>query len=121
MKKSAARLLALFLLLLPLLALFAHAGEKKAADKKVMKKAAKDVVALKQGLTYLRLGNDHLAIEAFSKAIELNPKLAEAYSRRGGIYYKLGDHERGVEDTKAAARLGYRPARRGLKNMGIAW
>ena len=104
---------ALFLLLLPLLANPSHAAEKKKADE--------GTVALNRGISDLNLGNDRAAIQAFSKAIRLNPKLAEAYGRRGDVYDKLGEHERAIIDIKVAARLGYRPARKVLKDMGIAW
>ena len=45
------------------------------------------------------------AIKEYSKAIRLNPELAEAYYNRGLTYKKLGQLERAIEDYNAAIRL----------------
>lgn len=55
---------------------------------------------------YYRLGGDLIAIEDFSKAIELNPNYTEAYFQRGAIWFRIGDEEKMIEDFKSAARLG---------------
>ena len=47
------------------------------------------------------------AIKDYTKAIELNPELAEAYDARGFVYFdKLGDKNRGCTDWKKACDLG---------------
>jgi tetratricopeptide (TPR) repeat protein len=38
------------------------------------------------------------AIEEFTKAIELNPNMANAYFNRGNSYGKLGQFERAIQD-----------------------
>lgn len=43
--------------------------------------------------------------EAYSKAIELNPKYAAAYCGRGLAYGGLGGHERAIEDFGKALKL----------------
>lgn len=45
------------------------------------------------------------AIEAYSKAIEVNPKFAAAYCGRGLSYDGIGDHHRAIEDYNKALKL----------------
>lgn len=46
------------------------------------------------------------AIVAFSKAIELNPRYAEAFKNRGLAYAILGNRSQAIADLKIAAKLG---------------
>ncbi len=68
---------------------------------------------------YMKLGflkqkeNDlHGAIASYSKAIILQPKLAEAYFLRGAIYLQVLLHQKGCKDMKKAADLGHERADR---------
>ena len=46
------------------------------------------------------------AIEAYSKAIELDPSYAEAYYARGSAYYyNNGQYDRAIEDSSKAISL----------------
>lgn len=58
-----------------------------------------------QGLVYNNEGEYDKAVDAFSKAIELDPELALAYGNRGWAYIKLGQHERGIADLDKAIEL----------------
>ena len=48
-------------------------------------KRRESVIHNNRGVAYANTGDYDLAIEAFTKAIELNPNLAMAYSNRGGL------------------------------------
>ncbi|MGA9110134.1 MAG: tetratricopeptide repeat protein, partial [Smithella sp.] len=61
------------------------------------------------------------AIADYSKAIELNPKYAEAYHNRGITYGSLGNYNQEIADIKKAARLGLKEARDYLSEQGIVW
>ena len=56
------------------------------------------------GRRYLEDGNYEEAILAFSAAIEIDPKRAEAYLGRGEAYMELGDYESALEDFEKARR-----------------
>ncbi len=58
-----------------------------------------------KGVEYRRQGRFDDAIAQFTKAIELDPNLAEAYFNRGNIYAILLDLQRAVEDYSEAIRL----------------
>jgi len=45
------------------------------------------------------------AIEDCDKAIELNPKYAEAYNNRGNGYASLGNYKRAIEDYNKALEI----------------
>jgi Flp pilus assembly protein TadD len=57
----------------------------------------------------LNLGQHRKAIEDFSKAIELAPKLAQAYFDRGLAYAKLGKRDLADKDQQKAKELRYKP------------
>lgn len=61
------------------------------------------------------------AIWNLSKAIELDPRYAEAYYWRGFTYEFLGNRQRGLRDYRNAARLGDKTAQKLLKRMGTRW
>ena len=45
------------------------------------------------------------AVEDYSKAIEINPKYAHAYSDRGATYFELGQYEKALADFDQAIAL----------------
>jgi len=58
-----------------------------------------------------------LAIEYYTKAIELNPEYAEAYYKRGTAYYNLKEYDKAIADYNKAmeldpkyAEISYNPA-----------
>jgi len=57
------------------------------------------------GTMHFESGEYQKAIDDFSKAIESDPKLAEAYSIRGLSYSKLDEHEKAIEDYTKAIEL----------------
>ncbi len=61
------------------------------------------------------------AIKDFTKAIELKPDFALAYSSRGTTYGMLGNYKLAIEDFKVAARLGDAVAQDFLREKGISW
>jgi tetratricopeptide (TPR) repeat protein len=71
-------------------------------------------------LAFAELGDHQKAIKDFDKAIELNPKDADAYSNRGFTYGKLGDSGKAIRDLKTAARLGHKAAQDFLQSKGIS-
>lgn len=50
-------------------------------------------------------GSIDLAIEEYTKAIELEPDLAPAYSNRGTVYEELGQYKKAIEDFTKAIEL----------------
>lgn len=57
------------------------------------------------GVRYLSEGNYQEAIIAFTAAIEIDPKRAEAFLGRGDTYEKLVDLERAAADYRVALEL----------------
>jgi Tfp pilus assembly protein PilF len=57
----------------------------------------------------------------YDKAIELDPKDAEAYHCRAVVYEELGDHQNALKDYKTAAKLGSKDAQKYLKTKGVNW
>ena len=54
---------------------------------------------------YVQNGQWDKAIEAAGKAIELNPKLYDAYYNRGSAYYAKGDMKNAMADMNAALAI----------------
>ncbi|MCM1451032.1 MAG: tetratricopeptide repeat protein [Clostridium sp.] len=52
------------------------------------------------------MGNLPAASEAYTKAIELEPSMGEAYFNRGYIKLKAGDEKGGIDDLSKAGELG---------------
>ena len=52
------------------------------------------------------------AIADCAEAIRLNPRMAEAYNRRGSVYEKKGDLDKAIADYTEAIRLDPKMPRR---------
>ena len=70
------------------------------------------------GTLYLFAEDDEHALEAFSEAIRINPKSAEAYLRRADTHVRLGHHAEAVADYEKA--LEFEPENSGALN-NLAW
>lgn len=62
--------------------------------------------------THVQRGNDHYAnhlyeqaLAEYSRAIELDPKLAQAYYGRGNVYYRQNDYKRALAEFDQAIEL----------------
>ena len=62
-------------------------------------------LALQQGNFLMTTKQTDKAIEIYSRAIELNPNYAEAYSNRGIAYKEKGDYDRAIGDYTQAIGL----------------
>ena len=58
-----------------------------------------------QGLEYERQAQHDLAMEEFTRAIELDPEYYYAYYNRALVYYRRGDLERSLADYSKAIDL----------------
>ena len=58
-----------------------------------------------QGLIHNERGEYHEAIAAFTRAIELDPTFALAYSNRGRAYIELEQYEEAIADYDKAIEL----------------
>ena len=63
-------------------------------------------VSFHQGSLLLESGQFDKAIEAYSRAIELNPKYAEAYYNRGEAWLHLEQWENAKSDLMTAKSMG---------------
>jgi Flp pilus assembly protein TadD len=63
---------------------------------------------LQRGKASLKKADYTAAIEAFTKAIQLNGKCVEAYRGRGMALSLIGDAEKAKEDFAMAIRLTHR-------------
>jgi tetratricopeptide (TPR) repeat protein len=57
------------------------------------------------GNSYAKSGKVSDAVSYFSKAIDLNPKLAKAYSSRGAEFLSMGQHAKAIPDLDKAIEL----------------
>lgn len=74
-----------------------------------------------RGRTHMKLKNYPEAIVDFSKVIEVNPEMKDAYFHRGKAYRKIGDKRQGLEDIREAARRGSKLAQQFLKSKGESY
>jgi tetratricopeptide (TPR) repeat protein len=58
-----------------------------------------------RGLLYVGQGKPDLALSDFNKAININPREAQAYANRGVLYYSLQEREKAIRDLRQAAEL----------------
>ena len=58
-----------------------------------------------QGIDYIREGNDELAMDEFTKAIEIDPGYYYAYYNRARVYYESGDPESSIVEYSKAIEL----------------
>ena len=68
-------------------------------------KALSAKLALQQGNVCMMLGQIEMAMEAYSRVIELNPNNPNAYNNRGVAYNARGDFDRAVEDYTKVIEL----------------
>jgi tetratricopeptide (TPR) repeat protein len=88
--------------------LTAAKGETKQKRKVDYDENIKKLTAIEwfeKGLSLGMSGNYQDAIDAYSKAIERNPKLLGAYNNRGLIYDKLNNNEQAINDFDRALKL----------------
>ncbi len=76
--------------------------------------------AYQKGKSCLEKGDSDAAIAAFTEAIRLDPKLANAYTDRGVAYEGKGDLDKAIADYAEAIRLDPKTAL-AYYNRGIAY
>ena len=74
----------------------------------------------KKGDVHLKVGEFDQAIEAYTQAIALNPKLADAFRNRGLAYYNKGEFDRAIQDYDQAIALNPKLAD-AFNNRGLAY
>lgn len=57
------------------------------------------------GLSHLRKGENQEALERFSRAINLNPRMASAYVNQGSVYEYTGEHDDAIRSYTRAIEL----------------
>jgi tetratricopeptide (TPR) repeat protein len=75
---------------------------------------------VEKGVALVIEGKYNEAIEAFNKAIELNPKDAVAYNNRGAAYGQIGNYKQQIEDSSKALQLNPKDAV-AFNNRGVAY
>jgi tetratricopeptide (TPR) repeat protein len=73
-----------------------------------------------QGITYLQKGKLDKAISEFSKALELNSRIAKVYYNRGLAYGKKGQYDNAISDNNKAIELNPKYAW-AYYNRGLAY
>ena len=61
-----------------------------------------------------------MAITDFNKALEINPRYADAYYNRGNVWGKKGNHDSAIADYNRTLEINPRYAD-AYYNRGIAW
>ncbi|MGZ3649151.1 MAG: tetratricopeptide repeat protein [Syntrophales bacterium] len=75
---------------------------------------------VEKGVALVMEGKYNEAIEAFDKAIELNPKDAVAYNNRGAAYGQTGNYKQQIEDSTKALQMNPKDAV-AFNNRGVAY
>ncbi len=57
------------------------------------------------GLAQEKLGDDSEAIQNYTTAIRINPKMEAAFNNRGGAYYRQGEYVKAIKDFTYALEL----------------
>lgn len=70
----------------------------------------KSVDHYNRGCDYYAEGQYNLAVSEFTKAIKINPRLAEACYNRGGAYAKKGEYDQAISDYTKALEINSRLA-----------
>lgn len=61
-----------------------------------------------RGMCHDAKNESELALADYTKAIENDPKMAEAYGNRAMLYKKLGETDKAKADAAAARRIDYK-------------
>lgn len=83
-------------------------SEKKRKDKEGYNKTIaekEEIEWFEKGYSSAVSGNHSDAINAYSRALELNPKDVEVYNNRGISYFELGKYDEAIDDFTKAIRL----------------
>ncbi len=83
-------------------------GKKKQKNTMAYNKTIRDLNAVEwfeRGYAAGISGNANDAVDAYSKAIEVNPQYVEAYNNRGNIYASLGNHNQAIKDFNKTIEL----------------
>jgi tetratricopeptide (TPR) repeat protein len=83
-------------------------------------KSRDDEVHNNRGFAYCQIGQYDQAILDFSKAIEINPRLAHAYNNRGAAYLYKAQYDRAILDLSKAIEINPRLAH-AYNNRGWAY
>ena len=75
---------------------------------------------VEKGVALVMEGKYSEAIEAFNKAIEINPKDAVAYNNRGAAYGQMGNYKQQIEDSNKALQINPKDAV-AYNNRGVAY
>lgn len=104
--------------------------EKQAAARKAVQEAkdavgsgiADDPLWLKdKGNEFFKAGNYQSAINAFTAAVTLDPKMAPLYSNRAAAHMKMNDFHAGAQDCSMAIRLLTPPVEANRRSRLIAY
>ena len=99
-------------------------GEKKKKETEAYNKTIQDLKATEWFEIGYQFGiADRLkeALDAFTKAIEINPQFAQAYSNRGFAYSNLGDYNQAIKDYNRAIEINPQDAVAYYNRGGLAY
>ena len=78
------------------------------------------LLEMEQGNNFYFQKNYQSAIQAYSRAINLNPNFAEAYNNRGNSFFQLQNYSQAAQDLQTAVKLNNFDARI-HNNLGSAY